>query len=128
MQLEIEPFRIASLQEARWTKAWLLKQIYAGRFPALRVEILRHIESVDDVKQFLGRHLSDIKDRQRLQKALSARRTRAANKSLPNHCKKITTELEYEAREILLAIAKSRGLTTSELIRTTFQNEFDRLD
>lgn len=126
--MDIAPFKIVSMQEAKWAKEWLLKQISEGSFPGLRVEVLRHLDNLDAVRRFLNDHLSNIDDRQRLQKALSARRARAIKKKNPDQSKKVTTELECEARDILLAVAKSRGVTTSDLIRSAFMAEYDKLD
>src|SRR5690554_3203992 len=117
------PFRIETMREAKWAKDWLLKQISNGSFPGLRVEVLRHLDSLDAVRRFLNDHLTEVEDRQRLQKALSARRSRALQKKNLDPNRKVTTELEYEARDILLAVAKNRGITTSELIRSSFLAE-----
>ena len=126
--MEMPPFKITTFQESKWAKDWLLKQISEGRLCGLRVEALRYLDSIDDVKRFLNEHLTDIEDRRRLQKALSARRFRGLKKNLPEKSRKVTTELDYEAREILLTLAKKKGLTTSDLIRMTFIAEFEKLD
>lgn len=122
------PFKLANKQEASWAQSWLVRQIADGRFPRLRPEAATMLTGFDEIKRFVDRYVVEIDDRQRLQKALSARRSREQAKKLPKYSRKVTTELEREAREILLKVAEHRGITTSELIRSTFESEYMKLD
>lgn len=122
------PFKITTNQEARWAKEWLTRQVADGRFPGLRPDAVFLLSGTEQVKGFIERHLRELDDRQRLQKALSARRARAAAKECAPHARKVTTELTTEAREMLLKIAEHRGLTTSQLILSTFEAEFLQIE
>lgn len=122
------PFNLSNRQEGSWAKSWLVRQITDGRFPGLRPEAATTLAGLDEIKRFVDRYVIEIDDRQRLQKALSARRSREQAKKLPKYARKVTTELEREAREILLKVAEHRGITTSELIRSTFESEYLKLD
>lgn len=122
------PFKLANKQEAIWAKQWLLRQITDGRFPGLRPDGVTMLSGFEDIKRFVDRNVVEIDDRQRLQKALSARRAREQAKRLPKYSRKVTTELERDAREMLLKVAERRGVTTSELIRSTFEAEFLKID
>lgn len=124
----MSPFKIANKQEATWAKRWLIRQITDGRFPGLRPDAAAMLSGLEEIKVFVNRYVVEIDDRQRLQKALSARRSREAAKRLPKHSQKVTTELELEAREMLLKVAEKRGVTTSELIRNTFHAEYLTID
>lgn len=122
------PFKLANKQEAVWAKRWLVKQITDGRFPGLRPDAAAMLLGFNEIKDFVDRYVVEIDDRQRLQKALSARRSRESAKTQPQYSRKVTTELEFEAREILLKVAEKRGVTTSELIRSVFEAEFLVID
>jgi hypothetical protein len=122
------PFKLANKQEGQWAKSWLVRQITDGRFPGLRPEAAATLSGLDEIKRFVDRYVVDIDDRQRLQKALSARRSREEAKKSPKYSRKVTTELQREAREILLKVAEQRGITTSDLIRSAFEAEYLKLD
>jgi hypothetical protein len=121
------PFKIYNEQEGNWVKSWLNKQIVDGRFYGLRPDAAHLLSGLEEVRSFVDRYVTDIEDRQRLQKALSARRARDTAKKSSQYVGKVTTELEIEARQILLAVAESRGVTTSELIKATFASEHLKL-
>lgn len=122
----MRPIKISNPKEANWTKQWLMKQLSDGRLPGLRPDAAYLLSGVDQVKSFVDRYITGVEDRQRLQKALSARRARAKVSS--EECRKVVTELEYDARQMLLMVAQRRGVTTSELIRITFEDEYSKTE
>ncbi len=121
------PIKLSSMKEACWAKNWLRHQIQKGRFPGLRDEAVTLLSGFDAIQSFVDRHVVEQEDRRRLQKVLSARRSRERIKSLPPHKRHVTTELELEAREMLLAVAKSKGVSTSQLIMEKLEADYMKL-
>lgn len=116
----MKPFKINNKKEVRWAREWLTKEMLNGGFDYFSQSELMRINEVESMSSFLTRHLHDVADRARLQKALSARRARESKGKKST----VTTEITPLARKILLAVAERRGITTSELICSAFGNEF----
>lgn len=115
------PFKVRSQKEVNWIKEWFRSQVVGGRLP-IRLERLQLVETVPDVQRLIDEEL-DGEARGRLQKALSYRRTQSSeDKSV------VKTKLDQRARRILLAVAAERGITTSELIVESFEQEYLNID
>ncbi len=118
----MKPSKINNENEIRWIKQWFKDQIIKGRL-SIDLRAISLLENdITKVQHFVGRQLEFTEERQRLQKALSARRARASKPQ-----RNVTTELERDAREMLLRVAESRCITTSELIRETFEDEYEHI-
>lgn len=99
-------------------KDWLTKQIRGGRIP-LRLAAIDHVFDAADAQRLIEDLDSDA--RKRLQLALAARRSRAKKKS------QVSTQLDLEARDMLLKVAHARNMTTSELLISLLEEEYLRL-
>lgn len=122
-------FQLRSRKEVYWTRQWLLGQIKGGRL-SLRYQLIELLDTAEQVQQLVDQQL-DAESRTRLQKALSARRTREASgparaKTSPT-TRMVRTEVTALAREMLHTVAASRGVTTSELITKLLEDEYDRV-
>lgn len=123
------PLELRDSREVYWMRQWVLGQIKAGRLEA-DFKAAQFIQTAEDAQKFYSRQLHP-EQRRRLNKALSARRARIKSKA--SHGKespavrKVASEMTLEARNTLHAVATSRGITTSELILSTFGDEYDRL-
>jgi len=112
-------FSISS-QEVRSVKTWLHRQIET-RGVSFSRNAVDGIRSAEDAMRFIDREL-DSDERKRLQVALAVRRSRKKAGQ-----KFVTTQLDEEARDILLKVAHSKNITTSDLIRQVFMQEFLKL-
>ncbi len=101
-------------------KDWFTDQIRKSRLP-MTLSDVDTIHSIDDAQRRIDRDL-DPEARKRLQVALAVRRSR--KKAKPQ----VVTQLDDDAREILLKVALSRNVTTSELIKAVFYDEFLNLN
>lgn len=101
-------------------KDWLAGQIRKGRLTDMILADVDMIRSVEDAQRIVDRSLEQDA-RKRLQVALAVRRSRTKSKP------QVVTQLDDDAREILLKVAHSRNLTTSELIRTAFLEDYLKL-
>lgn len=126
----MRPIRLRDKREIFWTKQWLRGQLADGRLSDIRYQTIEAIESEDDVQRVLSRIL-DSSGRQRLQKALSARRSRDKQSSstlkASNSVRGVTTELTAEARDMLRVVAASRGVTTSQLLISKLEDEYYKM-
>jgi hypothetical protein len=112
------PFVIRDAKEIPWIKRWLRGQIVGGRLN-LSLETVSEIQAPEDAQRLISREL-DLDGRARLQKALSASRRRTANVKP----RMVTTEMDREAREMLLSVASAKGVSVSELIKEQFESVY----
>jgi len=112
------PFEIRDTREVYWVRQWLKHQISTGRLPELSYQAADLMETPDDARRLIDRYL-DPDSRKRLQKALSARRAREAQRAegyKSPAVRPVVTELTEKARDMLLAVAAAEGVTTSQLL------------
>ena len=110
-------------KEVSRVKKWLFSAKAKGHL-YLDERTVMHLDTPQGVQDLF--YSSDFDDdlRKRLQTALAVYRSREKKKSK----NVVKTELDAYARKVLLAVAKERNITTSELIMQTFENEYDALD
>jgi hypothetical protein len=116
----MKPLTIQST-ELSWVREWLSKQI-AETTVECTYRIVDLLHTIDDAQRILAREL-DQEGRTRLQKALSARRRREKTTVV---LKKV--ELTEHARDVLLGVAESRGVSMSSLIEERFGAEYLEID
>lgn len=126
----MRPITLHNQREVYWAKQWLRGQVGQGRLINLSYEAIEHIDCQNDLQRILARQL-DAHGRQRLQKALSARRARE-KKSLESlkqssSVRTVNTEITAAAREMLHVVAAVRGMTTSELLISLLEDEYYRV-
>ncbi|CAA0119240.1 Uncharacterised protein [BD1-7 clade bacterium] len=118
----LAPFQIRH-GELRYIKRWLRGQVVKGNID-IGLPAIGFIAHDDDARRII--EFLDIDGRKRLQKALSTQRKRNTRKD--SATKTVVTELTPAARDILASVARSRGITTSDLIESTFTEEFLGID
>lgn len=114
------PFKIREKREMPWIKDWMRAKIIDGSLH-LRLEVVAQINTIEEAQRVIQEYV-DADMRERLQKALSVRRRRAKT-----HTRLVVkTELTREARNILLAVAKHKCVTTSDLIEEAFLGYYEK--
>lgn len=125
------PIRFRSKREVVWAKEWIVNQVSAGRMPINMLRKLELVDSADAFNDFIGRDELSPEARARLQKSLSAHRARQAAKDEDRHrsayVRKVNMEVTEAVRAMVHAVAASRGITTSELLSSVLEAEYDRL-
>lgn len=123
------PVELRESREVYWVRTWLIGQIKNGQLD-ISYQAAQAVNGIEYAQQFIARTL-DAEQRRRLLKTLSARRARyeaeKEKRMVSPAIRKVTSEMTLDARNVLHAVATSRGLTTSDLILNTFGDEYDRL-
>lgn len=124
------PIQFRSKIEVIWAKQWVSNQVVTGRMPGTMLRRLELISSADDFNNFMARDLSS-EARARLQKSLSAHRARQtatdADRKRSTYIRKVNMEVTEHVRSMVHAVAASRGVTSSELLGSLIEAEYDRL-
>jgi sugar-specific transcriptional regulator TrmB len=104
-----------------YVKEWLKKAIDRGVLLLLRDDISA-ARSLERIQTIVDRDL-DVNERKKLQVALAVKRSRLKKSTTDRK----VTEITEEARDMLLAVAKNRGVTTSDLIVKLLSKEYSKL-
>lgn len=132
------PIKLSNPTEVQWAKDWLITKAKENDLSLSLDQLMRYFKNGDPdliAVQKVIKEIAGNKDdkyqyglRVRLQKALSARRKRALERSTPiplsQKMKKVP--LTTEASEMLLFCAQQRGITNSELIIEMLEHEFEK--
>lgn len=124
------PLQFRSEIEVRWAREWIRHQVNDGRMPYLFLKKIEVTKTADEFNDMFARELSDDQ-RLRLQKSLSARRARKkvgdAKRITSPSVRKVRMEVTENVRNMVLALAAARGVTSSELLYEYLDDDFSRL-
>lgn len=134
----MRPINLSNKTEIQWAKDWLIGRAHANELPLSLDAVLRAFTNgssdeavIQKIIQEIssdGAHRQDLALRAKLQKALSARRKRHAQRNIPVPAtlKPQNVQVTTEAAEMLLFCAQERGVTTSELIKEILEKEYEQ--